>query len=158
MVTDPDYLMCWAVQTGGKRKKPVWKPVYSPFHNPTIPPGWDMMEVRQDGEYIQELIRLHGEDYIGKQVLIGIVVFQKAGEDQRPTSQKQYHGRITRITAEDGVAVDLGNGQVYTLPPDVSWLEPAEPAQYKIPATGESVTNPDFIVMWSVLQSMGEPI
>lgn len=158
VVQNPDYLMCWAVRMAGSQGGAVWKPVYAPFHNQSIPVGWDMQVVKRDVEYIEQLLQLHGEDYIGKQVMLGIVMFEKDGERQRMTGRQQYHGKIIRIDLEDGVVIDVGEGKEYMLPPDVSWLEPAEPAQYQITTTGETVTNPDFLVMWSVMQTKPEEI
>jgi hypothetical protein len=42
------------------------------------------------------------------------------------------------------------SGEPYTLPPDMRSIFVAEPGEYRLRASGEVVTNPDFTVMFSI--------
>jgi hypothetical protein len=84
--------------------------------------------------------------YMGKHVLMGITYVD--AEDQ-VVEQVQRHGKIIRID-ESGIFVEQADGEIFSLPPDIESLRPAEPRAYRLRSTGEAVENPDFLSTWTV--------
>lgn len=86
-------------------------------------------------------------EYIGKHLLVGL---SYTDDENVVTMQLQFHGWIVRI-ADDGIFVNRadGNGE-FSLPPDVSSLQPAGPGNYKLRSTGEVVVNLDYICSWTI--------
>ena len=48
------------------------------------------------------------------------------------------------------VTIALAGREPFTLPPDPEAFEAAEPGQYRLRTTGEVVTDPDFLTIWTV--------
>lgn len=87
------------------------------------------------------------KDYVGKTVLIGVTYLD---HEERQTGQPQWHGIITEVCNAKGIVIALQNDPNYcALPPDVSALRPAKPGEYRLRATGEFVTGPDFLTTWT---------
>jgi hypothetical protein len=87
------------------------------------------------------------KDYIGKTVLIGVTYLD---HEERQTSQQQWYGVITEVSNAKGIVISLKNDTNYcALPPDLSALQPAKPGEYRLRATGEVVTDPDFLTTWT---------
>ncbi|MFX1535690.1 MAG: hypothetical protein ACFFDI_15865 [Promethearchaeota archaeon] len=85
--------------------------------------------------------------FIGKYILIGITRLDNEGNIIR---QDQYHG-IFEAMDDQCIYIRLTNsGEVFTLPPDLSAFQKAEPGEYRLRSTGEVVINPDFTVVWTV--------
>lgn len=85
---------------------------------------------------------------IGKHLLVGVTHRNRSEEI---TGVEQFHGEIIRASREEGIIVLVsGSGEERWVPPDLSRLEPAVPANYKIKSTGEIVVNPDYLSMWTV--------
>jgi hypothetical protein len=87
---------------------------------------------------------------VGKSVLIGLT-FHDAG--RRVVEQRQLHGTIVAVDAVRGIDVQLlgaGQGETYTLPPDLRPFTPAASGEYRLRSTGEVVVDPDFVCTWSV--------
>jgi hypothetical protein len=86
-------------------------------------------------------------EYIGKRILVGLTYLDSKGQLMR---QLQYHGFISRITAE-GIFVRLPNGEDHcSLPPDTACLKKAPPGEYRLRSTGEIITNPDYLAQWTI--------
>ncbi len=86
-------------------------------------------------------------DYVGKTVLLGV---SYVDEDDKLLEQKQWFGTITEVSNARGIVIDLENDTNYcALPPDLRALKPAEPGEYRLRATGEVITNPDFLTTWT---------
>jgi hypothetical protein len=61
----------------------------------------------------------------------------------------QWFGTITEISNAKGIVIALRNDPTYcALPPDLSALRPAKPGEYRLRATGEVISDPDFITTW----------
>lgn len=84
--------------------------------------------------------------YIGKYLLVDVINCDLEGE---VLYQQVAHGPIVRINLKDGLVIRLANGEERSLPPDVSFLEIAEPGTYTL-NTGEIVENPDYTAVWHV--------
>lgn len=88
---------------------------------------------------------------IGAKVLIGITRMRSEGSEQ-----EQMFGVIKSANARDGFEVALDGsrkGQTYWLPPDLRNFSPAEPGEYRLRSTGETVTNPDYTSTWTIQPS-----
>ena len=91
-------------------------------------------------------------DLIGKRVLVGITTLDFHGNLR---SQEQVHGRIDIADPKQGLLIELqgvGDGRKYSLPPDLRSFEYAPSGEYRLRSTGEVVTDPDFLVTWTVKQ------
>jgi hypothetical protein len=91
------------------------------------------------------------DDLVGKHVLVGITFESSDGSE---TGRRQLHGTV--VSARPGVGVLLAlkgeaDGQSYNLPPDLRAFRRAAPGEYRLRATGEVVSNPDFLATWTVV-------
>ncbi|HVT80131.1 MAG TPA: hypothetical protein VHM90_05695 [Phycisphaerae bacterium] len=87
------------------------------------------------------------QKYIGKHVLVGLTY---TDADGNVVSQAQLHGKITRIT-DAGIFFNQADGSgEFSLPPDITSLQPAKPGIYRLRATGEEIHNPDFVSVWTI--------
>ncbi len=94
-------------------------------------------------------------DLSGKLILIGLTF---KGPDGEPERLEQFFGRVTK--AQKGVAIAFllegsRQGESFSLPPDTRSFRRAAPGEYRLRATGEVVSNPDYTVTFSV-QSDGD--
>ncbi|MFV2060747.1 MAG: hypothetical protein ACC653_08675 [Gammaproteobacteria bacterium] len=86
----------------------------------------------------------------GKSILIGISILNTKGEIE---SQEQMHGLIKYASETDGILILLNGsfkGHEWKMPPDTSCIKAAEPGEYNLTATGETIKNPDFLCSWEV--------
>ena len=87
---------------------------------------------------------------VGKYVIIGLTYYDA---DDRLLEQRQVHGTIVAVHPELGIDVDLKGrryGETFRLPPDLRPLRRARPGEYRLPSTGEVISDPDFECAWSV--------
>ncbi len=86
------------------------------------------------------------EELIGKYVLIGITYLDADGNIEE---QKQFHGYFESM--DDVVHIRLKNDSYdFTLPPDLSAFEKADPGDYELKSTGEVVVDPEYLCFWEV--------
>ena len=94
------------------------------------------------------------KDYIGKHLLIGFTYLE---HDGTLIEQKQFHGVIVRINESEGIVIKLRDSELeFKLPPDLNSLQPAPKGEYRLRATGEVVTDPDFLTTWTLNKPMPE--
>ena len=84
---------------------------------------------------------------VGKHVLVGVTYTDDRDE---PIDQKQFHGRVVRANAEEGVVILQKSGEEMRLPPFLKAFERANPGEYRLRSTGEVVVDPDYTCTWSV--------
>src|SRR3954467_12514765 len=85
-------------------------------------------------------------EYVGRKVLLCVSYLDHMGLQ---TGQMQWFGVITEVSNAKGIVIGLQNDTNYcALPPDLSSLRPAKPGEYRLRATGEVITDPDFIATW----------
>ena len=84
---------------------------------------------------------------IGKHILVGIT---HRSHSEEITSLEQFHGEIVRASKDGGIIVLLASAEERWLPPDLSRIETAPPGDYRLKSSGETVTNPDYLVTWTV--------
>jgi hypothetical protein len=86
------------------------------------------------------------EELIGKHILIGITRIDHLGNE---IDQIQCHGYFESI--DDVIHIRLKDtNEDFTLPPDLSVFQKAQPGEYRLRSTGEVVINPDYLCIWSV--------
>ena len=86
------------------------------------------------------------KDYVRKTVLLCVSYLD---HHKKQTGQMQWFGIITEVSNAEGIVIALQNDTNYcALPPDLSSLRPAKPGEYRLRATGEVITDPDFIATW----------
>lgn len=84
---------------------------------------------------------------LGKVVLAGVTLY---GPDGAPAEHRQHVGTVVRISAEDGVVLVAADGGEVFLPPYLEHYVPADPGVYTLAATGQTVTDPDYLSTWDV--------
>ncbi len=84
-------------------------------------------------------------ELMGKSLLVGITYL---GDEDEVLSQLQFAGVVTAV--DPLVAIDRPGLDPFSLPAAVDAFDHAEPGDYRLRATGETVVNPDFITTWTV--------
>jgi hypothetical protein len=111
-----------------------------PADGPKGPPPWDQDEA--------DLL-------LGKYALVGITYL--ASDGKTVTSQWQCHGRIVGADEKVGIKIEcegkLWTGETIVLPPVLSAFRFADPGEYKLRSTGETVKNPDVLATWSLTEA-----
>jgi hypothetical protein len=85
-------------------------------------------------------------DLIGRRIIVGITY-----EDhlQRPLSEEQYHGRIIRANAHEGIVIQTPAGDEKVLPADLRSVRGAKPGAYKLRSTGETIADAELTTAWT---------
>ncbi|MDQ8756359.1 hypothetical protein RCO27_08965 [Sphingosinicella sp. LHD-64] len=92
--------------------------------------------------------RIEPSELEGRVILIGITRLAKDGN----YTQEQFAG-VASIEDQQAYAlvrIDCDDGKVREYPFDVRTLERAAPGEYRLRSTGEVITNPDFLMTWTV--------
>ncbi|MBO9557512.1 MAG: hypothetical protein J7515_02865 [Caulobacter sp.] len=89
------------------------------------------------------------ETLVGKTLLVGLTFLDGDGE---VVSREEFWGVVISADEAEGITLDLMNeeGDTFTLPPQTSNISPAEPGDYTLKSTGETVPNPDFVSTWMI--------
>jgi hypothetical protein len=88
-------------------------------------------------------------ELVGKLLLVGLSYFEADGS----FIEQQFYGLVQSAHPQNGILLNLDgqrSGETYTLPPDMRSIFVAQPGEYHLRASGETVTNPDFTVMFSI--------
>lgn len=85
-------------------------------------------------------------DLIGKVILIGLTYYT---DDDVFIEQKQFWGTVTEAN-DWRILVKLNNGELFSLPPDLSSTRIAPPGEYRLRSTGEIIVDPDFLTTWNI--------
>jgi hypothetical protein len=92
------------------------------------------------------------ESLIGAVVLVGMTRISHEG---KLLHRDQFHGVVVEVDREKGVCLALGGaraGDHYWLPPATEAFERAQPGTYTLHATGEEITDPDFLTTWTLTE------
>ena len=103
-------------------------------------------EASRKPEWIQD----DADFLIGKYVLVGITC---VAADGTVTSQKQFHGRVTKAEQNVGITIACEGaraGETYVVPPDSKSFQLARPGRYTLRSTGEVIENPDMTTSWTI--------
>jgi len=148
-VVNPDLLMSWRIMRTEGGEQRGWQPNFLLFSEPVQPPEWEFTR-DHDAVYIQQDILQRGPQYLGKRLLVGIQYYEVEGAKRKVFRVEQYHGEIVKANPVDGLVIRQADGEEFILPPDLTMLEPAPKAEFRLRATGEVVVNPDYIAAWAV--------
>ena len=110
---------------------------------------FDLVLLDADGEAIFNEQRARFA--IGKRVLVGISVL--TADELGVAERRTFAGTVASVEAARGIELRLDDRSSYWLPPDMSALREAAPAEYVLRATGQTVVNPDYTTTWTVTQS-----
>ena len=87
------------------------------------------------------------KDCVGKTILLCV---SYVDHEEVQTGQMQWFGTITEVSNAKGIVIALRNDRTHcALPPDLSALRRAKPGEYRLRATGEVITDPDYITTWT---------
>lgn len=81
--------------------------------------------------------------FADKRIIVGITFLDKDGA---LIEQFQTHGRVIAANGAEGIVLVRPNGSRFVIPPSPQWLKAARPGEYRLRATGEVVTNPDYLL------------
>jgi hypothetical protein len=104
----------------------------------------------KDEEFTQEFDEDVASKLIGSVVLVGMTYLHPDGEFDR---QEQLFGRVVKANATEGIGLQLEGsraGEFYWLPPATNVLKAADPGEYTLRSTGETVSDPDFLCQWTM--------
>jgi hypothetical protein len=90
------------------------------------------------------------KDVVGKVVLVGLTYLEADGT---LIEQQQFFGIVVSADSRKGILLSLRGqraGEQDNLPPDTRAIEIASTGEYRLRATGEVVTDPDYTVMFSI--------
>jgi hypothetical protein len=114
--------------------------------------SWIMPEFSVDLYFNKRLART----LAGKHVLVGITHLTEDGKVKR---QEQHHGSVVAVDSEDGVEIwENDTTKIFSLPPDLRAWERAKKGTYTLRATGEDVTDVDYISSWIMQPGHSQPI
>lgn len=85
---------------------------------------------------------------VGKYALVGVAWTEKGAE-----RAEQYHGRIVSADPEVGISVECEGtwkGETFVIPPSTDFVQPAQPGEYRLRTTGETIVNPDVLTTWRI--------
>jgi len=83
-------------------------------------------------------------------VIVGITYIDPSGQ---PENQMQYYGLVTEASRDRGVLIECHGayaGEICGLPPATTGFVEAKPGTYRLRATGEEVTDPDYLTTWTL--------
>ena len=84
---------------------------------------------------------------IGKTILVRLTYVD---EFNNLLEKNIIYGKIVKITSDTIDIIRSDNHQLFSLPPDMSAIKEAQKGNYFISSTGESVSNPDYLSMWTI--------
>lgn len=89
---------------------------------------------------------------LGKYVLVGVT---RQDANGTVLTHKQFHGDIITVDPEKGFCIKLRGtraGEHEWLPPDTRAFFKVKPGEYRLRATSEVVTDPDFATVWTITE------
>jgi hypothetical protein len=93
------------------------------------------------------VIRRDPYSLVGKTVLIGIT---RLDHDDELIEKTEKFGRIASVDPNDGIKVDVGEPELFTLPPNPEYFNDARPGVFRLRSTGETVEDPDLTTIWTI--------
>jgi hypothetical protein len=84
---------------------------------------------------------------VGKTVLIGIT---RLDHDDELIEKTEKFGRIASVDPQSGIKVDVGEPELFILPPTPENFNEARPGLYRLRSTGETVEDPDLTTIWTI--------
>jgi hypothetical protein len=148
-IINPDFLVSWRLDLADNLEESQWEANTAPHFASIVGKEWDF-EYSYDREYLRELINSRGKDLIGKTVIVGLRKYESLYDGAKTLMEQfQMCGEVLRMDLSEGIVIRLKEGSEYKLPPDISMLQSAPPGEYTLRSTGEVVTDPDLLTMWT---------
>jgi hypothetical protein len=147
VVTDPSLLTSWRITVlEDEFGEPYYEvePNYAPMRQSRVPKEWDFSYRIKAEEVRRRVMDEFGDAYLGGSILLGIT---RTGPGRVYRSQEQVIGTISRIEI-GGIAIRCEpDGREIGFPPDLSMIEKAPPAEYRLRGSGRIVVNPDYVAV-----------
>jgi len=122
----------------------------------TSPDGKSIFDIPEmlsaEGIYFAEKRAEHNSDnltfdaLLGKVLLVGIRYFT---EDDEFISSEQFFGIVTEAD-EEKICIKQEDGSIRSIPPELRFIQRAEPGEYTLKSTKQVVKDPDFLITWNV--------
>ena len=90
--------------------------------------------------------KLRFSDIVGKTLLVGLTYYS---EENEIIERRQLWGIVAEADRSH-IQIRQNNGEMFSLPSDLSAIEKAAPGEYRLHSTGEAVRDPDFLSTWSI--------
>ncbi len=84
----------------------------------------------------------------GKRFLIGLTFIDADG---KVIEQYQTNGIVDQLSDNGVFDIVRNNGSLFQIPYDKDAIRKAEKGEYREKATGQIITNPDFILTWEIV-------
>lgn len=94
---------------------------------------------------------------LGKVVLAGLTYRNRQNEVE---AVEQVFGIVESVDPGEGIALRLQGeraGERFVLPPVTSKFERAGPGEYRLKSSKETVTDPDWLILWTIHRKEGGP-
>ena len=104
--------------------------------------------LRDSGLYLAERRgeqRISLDEMVGKLALVGLTFYS----GNEIVDRKQFWGRVVSADAH-GILIEHPDGKRFNLPPDTTPVSYAAPGNYTLHSTGETVTDPDYLITWNI--------
>ena len=70
--------------------------------------------------------------------------------DDALIEKTEKFGRIVSVDPHCGIKIDVGERELFTLPPNPENFHDARPGVYRLRSTGETVKDPDLTTIWTI--------
>lgn len=87
------------------------------------------------------------KEMIGKYVLVGV---NRLDSEEQVLSTEQIHGKVLRVSEEDGLIIVQIDGREFALPPILDCYQEADEGIYSLKSSNEKITNPDYLATFNV--------
>ncbi|WP_370979725.1 hypothetical protein [Agaribacterium sp. ZY112] len=87
------------------------------------------------------------EEMIGKYILVGVT---RLDSDEQVLSTEEIHGKVQRVSEEDGIIILQPDGSEFGLPPLLDYYQEADEGVYSLKSSDEKITNPDYLATFNV--------
>lgn len=83
----------------------------------------------------------------GKTFLIGLTFLDQEGET---IEQYQTHGTVVKLTVDGFFKIRRADDSIFTIPYARDTIKIAKQGEYREKITGETIKDPDFIMIWKI--------
>ena len=87
------------------------------------------------------------KEMIGKYILVSV---NRLDSDDQVLSTEQIHGKVLRVSSEDGLIILQSDGSEFGLPPLLECYQKADEGVYTLKSSNEKITNPDYLATFNV--------
>jgi hypothetical protein len=84
----------------------------------------------------------------GKVFLIGLTFIDRSGKF---IGQYQTHGTVLELTSDGLFKIERQDKSIFQIPYDKESISKAGKGEYREKASGEIITDPDFLMTWEII-------